>query len=122
MGLGLVAAREKVRMARALAELPRLSAAMERGALSYSKARALTRIATPENEQALLENATVGTASHIEKMVRLYRQAGRPEELRRAAGKRPGCTVGVVESLAPGRVRVARWVCRITHSAPPRVA
>ena len=46
-GLALGAAREKVRVARALAELPRLSRAMQRGDLSYSKVRALTRVATP---------------------------------------------------------------------------
>jgi hypothetical protein len=84
IGLGMVAAREKVRVARALGDLPLLSAAMERGALSYSKARALTRIATPDTEQDLLDNATVSTASHIEKMVRLYRYACRPDELRRS--------------------------------------
>jgi len=84
IGLGMVAAREKVRVARALEELPLLSAAMERGAVSYSKVRALTRIATPETEQDLLENAQVSTASHIEKMVRLYRHACRPDELRRS--------------------------------------
>lgn len=49
IGLGLVAAREKVRVARALGDLPEIAAAMERGALSYSKARALTRIATPDS-------------------------------------------------------------------------
>ena len=85
IGLGLVAAREKVRVARALAQLPRISAAMECGALSYSKVRALTRIATPETEQDLLENGSVGTASQVEKMVRLYRQACRPDELECAA-------------------------------------
>ena len=86
IGLGLVAAREKVRVARALGELPKLSAAMERGAVSYSKLRALTRIATPDTEEDLLESAMVTTASHVEKMVRLYRSASRPEdELERAA-------------------------------------
>src|SRR5688572_33211929 len=49
-GIDLGAAREKVRVARALAILPRISAAMQRGALSYAKVRALTRIATPANE------------------------------------------------------------------------
>ena len=48
-------AREKVRVARALPELPLLSEAMARGELGYSKVRALTRIATPGNEPDLLE-------------------------------------------------------------------
>ena len=49
-GIDLGAAREKVRVAKALPALPRVSAAMQRGQLSYAKVRALTRVATPENE------------------------------------------------------------------------
>ena len=49
-GIDLGAAREKVRVARALPDLPRLSAAMQRGAISYAKVRAITRVATPANE------------------------------------------------------------------------
>ena len=49
-GIGLGAAREKVRVARALAVLPHVSAAMQCGEVSYGKVRAVTRVATPENE------------------------------------------------------------------------
>ena len=45
-GIDLGACREKVRVARALARLPQIGAALERGALSYAKVRALTRVAT----------------------------------------------------------------------------
>jgi Domain of unknown function (DUF222) len=44
-GIALGAAREKVRVAHALQDLPRISAAMECGQLSYSKVRELTRVA-----------------------------------------------------------------------------
>src|ERR1700676_2310175 len=44
-GLDLGAAREKVRVAHALPALPKIAAAMARGELSYSKVRALTRVA-----------------------------------------------------------------------------
>ena len=54
VGLDLGAAREKVRVARALATLPRLAQALARGELSYAKVRALTRIATPDTEERLL--------------------------------------------------------------------
>ena len=54
IGLAPNAAREHVRVARALAVLPRLSRALVRGELSYSKVRALTRVATPETEERLL--------------------------------------------------------------------
>ena len=61
-GLDLGAAREKVRVVRALADLPRLGAAMRLGELSYSKVLALTRVATPANESELLDFARCATA------------------------------------------------------------
>ena len=57
VGLEPRAARERVRLARALGKLPRLAQALARGELSYSKVRALTRVATPETEQRLLKVA-----------------------------------------------------------------
>ena len=64
-GLAPGPAREHVRVARALGELPKLSDAMRRGRISYSKVRAVTRVATPENEQSLLDVALSGTAEHV---------------------------------------------------------
>ncbi|MPZ17200.1 MAG: DUF222 domain-containing protein [Luteitalea sp.] len=84
-GLDPGAAREKVRVARALARLPLISAAMERGELSYSKVRALTRIATPENESRLLGAVQGGTASQVERLVRAWRRADRLDEARETA-------------------------------------
>ncbi|HLX06301.1 MAG TPA: DUF222 domain-containing protein [Thermoanaerobaculia bacterium] len=77
VGLDLGAAREKMRVARALGELPLVSASMRRGEISYSKVRALTRIATPANEQDLLGFARAGTAAHVERLVRGMRPAPR---------------------------------------------
>ena len=74
------AAREKVRVARALGDLPRLSRAMELGELSYSKVRGLTRIATPANEEELLELARHATAAQVEAVVRAWRRADRTAE------------------------------------------
>src|SRR5437762_8092438 len=54
VGLDPGAAREKVRVARALGRLPLLAAALARGELSYAKVRALTRVATAETEARLL--------------------------------------------------------------------
>ena len=76
-GIDLGAAREKVRVARALAALPRLSAALQRGQLSYAKARAVTRIATPENEAQLIDVALAGTTAHVERLVRAWRRVDR---------------------------------------------
>lgn len=78
-GIALGAAREKVRVAHALAELPQISEAFREGRLSYSKVRAMTLVATPENEDYLLMIARHGTASHIERLVRSYRRVGRIE-------------------------------------------
>ncbi|MGD2168300.1 MAG: DUF222 domain-containing protein [Gammaproteobacteria bacterium] len=74
-GIGPVAAREKLRVAHALEALPGISAAFERGELSYSKVRALTRVARPEIEDDLLNIARHGTAVHVERLVRQYRRA-----------------------------------------------
>ena len=80
-GIGLIAAREKMRVARALTRLPKISEAMRTGTLSYCMARAITRVATPENEDYLLYIAWSGTVSHVEKLVRLYRKTERAKEL-----------------------------------------
>ena len=54
VGLDAGAARERVRVARALGSLPRLAQALARGEISYVKVRAVTRVATPETEERLL--------------------------------------------------------------------
>jgi hypothetical protein len=53
-GTSLGVAREKVRVARALTELPKISQSFSEGRISYSKVRAMTRVATPRNEKYLL--------------------------------------------------------------------
>jgi len=80
-GIGLGAAREKVRVAHALKSLPQISDAFRRGTVSFSKVRAMTRVATPESEEYLLMIAQHGTASHVEQLVRLYRKVERIEAL-----------------------------------------
>jgi hypothetical protein len=84
-GLNLGAARQKVRVAHALAGLPRIAASMARGELSYSKVRALTRVACPATEEALLMIALHGTAYHVERLVQGYRRAQEAQELSREA-------------------------------------
>ena len=76
-GIGPVAAREKVRVARALESLPKIAGAFGEGRLSYSKVRALTRVATAETEDTLLNIALNGTAAHVERTVRGFRRAVR---------------------------------------------
>ena len=76
-GLDLGAAREKLRVAAALADLNHVSAAMARGQLSYSKVRALTRVASPATEARLLAVALCATAAQVERLVRAWRRVDR---------------------------------------------
>jgi hypothetical protein len=85
-GLDLGTAREKVRAARALERLPQTSAAMARGELSFSQLRALSRVATAENEKDLLELARGCTTAQLERMVRAVRKGTEADEA--AAEKR----------------------------------
>ena len=75
-GIGLNAAREKVRVAHALKDLPAISSDFASGSLSFSKVRALTRIADDANETELLELAHHATAAQVESLVRAYRRIG----------------------------------------------
>ena len=79
-GIGMNAAREKVRVAHALAKLPKISKSFAEGALSYSKVRAISRIADESNEDYLLMLARHGTAHHVEKAVSKYRVAKRLQD------------------------------------------
>src|SRR6266571_5973211 len=82
VGLAPGAAREHVRVARALGTLRLLAQALARGELSYAKVRALTRVATPETEERLLAVAKTGTAAHVERIVRGWRLVDRIAEAR----------------------------------------
>ncbi len=73
-GLTPRTAREHVRVARRVAELPSIRAAFSRGELSFAKVRALTRIAEPGDEEELLELARQLTAAQLERAVRAYRR------------------------------------------------
>ena len=85
VGLDLGAARERVRVARALATLPLLAEALAHGELSYAKVRALTRVATPETEARLLGVGRAGTAAHVERIVRGWRCVDRRAEARESS-------------------------------------
>jgi hypothetical protein len=67
-------AREHVRVALRLVELPRIRVAFGAGEVSYAKVRALTRIAEPETEDELLELARQLTAAQLDRAVRAYQR------------------------------------------------
>src|SRR5262245_1996352 len=97
VGLDPGAAREKVRVARALGTLPRLAQALARGELSYAKVRALTRVATPETEERLLAVGLAGTAAHVERIVRGWRRVDRIAEARETTKRRRRRTLHVFQ-------------------------
>lgn len=80
-GLSLRTAQDQVRVGHALKGLPRIREAFTRGRLTYSKVRAITRVATAAREDELLRIALASTASQVERLVRAMRQIdGRSEE------------------------------------------
>ena len=83
VGLDPGAARERVCTARALGNLPRLSQSLARGEISFSKARAVTRVARPETEEQLLAVAEGR-----------YRRARRADRSRVATGRPRGRGAG----------------------------
>jgi hypothetical protein len=79
IGMSPATAKDRMRVAHKLAELPLIDAAFSRGEVSYSKVRAMARVARGENEALLLGMAKAMTAAQLEKTCRLYRGAVRPE-------------------------------------------
>ena len=67
-------AREFLRVAEALQELPATRAAFGRGELTFTKVRALTRVATASSEEGLLDLAGALTASQLERALRAFRR------------------------------------------------
>src|SRR2546421_2377274 len=105
VGFAPGAAREHVRVARALGTLPLLSQALARGELSYAKVRELTRVATPETEERLLAVGRAGTAAHVERIGRGWRGMARRAEAREADRQHAGRALHVYPD-EDGSVRI----------------
>jgi hypothetical protein len=127
-GSDLGAAREKVRAARAMEALPDPAGAVARGELSFSKVRALTRVATPENEGDLLELARNCTTAQTERIVGTWKSHSRAISIAVAAHAvaGPSCTPASTRStrcaVPPGHPREG-WVaapCGSPPSSPTR--
>ena len=74
IGMAESAARERIRIAHRLRDLPKVADAMRTGTLSYSKVRAIVRVATLKMEDQLLEIAQHATAAQLERICRGVRQ------------------------------------------------
>jgi hypothetical protein len=77
VGWSLGTGREHVRVGRRIGELPRVDEALRQGKLSYSKARAITRVATAATEEMLVEFAGVSTGAQLETICRKLRSVQR---------------------------------------------
>src|SRR5205807_511266 len=118
VGFAPGAAREHVRVARALGTLPLLAHALARGELSYAKVRELTRVATPETEERLLavgrrgaggRSADDGAAAGRRPSLACRERAPPRHRSRRAGRTLPGG--GPRGCRCPGRPRPGRSVC-----------
>jgi hypothetical protein len=105
-GLSLSAAREKVRAAQALRKLPAISAAFADGRLSYSKVRALTRVAQPCDEDLLLAYALEATVASVEERCRQIRNVA-PASIDRARSVWERRSLALWRDEARGTLRIS---------------
>ncbi len=80
IGLAPGAARERVRVARRLEELPAVRAAFEVGQMTWSQVRAITRVAEPDDGIDWVDLARHSSGAQIERIVRGVRRATAIEE------------------------------------------
>lgn len=103
-GMSLRTAREHVRVARALRELPRTKVAFGRGELSFSKVRAISRVATGETEAELVDIALNAPAAHVERLT-----AGLRKVLRQEKEGRGPAPVGEVDDRDDPPAQTLQW-------------
>lgn len=80
LGMGPKSAYERVRVARVLRTLPRTSVEFAAGRLSFTQIRALTRVATPQDEEVYVSIARHATGGQLERLVRGLRRATKLSE------------------------------------------
>jgi hypothetical protein len=124
-------AREHVRVARALGQLPVIRAEFAAGRMSYAKVRALTRIAAPETEADLAAMAMPMTAGQLERFARAHRQVSRGEQdgrpafrERKLTWRTDGTGISISVQLPPAEGAVVlqalrAWVSDIEHPHDP---
>ena len=108
VGWDLRTARERVRVARKLAELPLVDEALRIGAMSYSQARAISRVATADNEELWVGYAKHMPASQLDTLCRSYQNVQAYDQ---AHGSEAGAMAGAV---AAAQVAAQRTVTRRT--------
>ncbi len=106
VGWDLRTARERVRVARKLAELPLVDEQLRLGAMSYSQARAISRVATAEKEALWVAYAKRMPASQLDTLCRAY---GNVQAYDQARGAEAGAMSG---AEVAARVAAQRTVTR----------
>src|SRR5688572_8185880 len=117
-GIDVSTAREQVRVARMLVQLPLTSEAMARGELSFSQVRALSRVAQADSEAELLELARGTSTAQLERMVRAWKKGNRSDEATwarnntsRARSRSFPTTTGCTSCAAGSRRKSGRSSC-----------
>lgn len=110
-GMSLRTARDHVRVARSLRSLPRTAEAFAKGELSYSKVRAVSRVATEETESELVEIARNSPAAHVERLAAGLRKVAAEDEKqeRRRSGPPPEPGEPALPSDPPPQSLQWRW-------------
>jgi hypothetical protein len=73
-------AEDRLRLANALPELPRLSEALQNGEINFSQARELVRVMTPETQQPWLDKAKDMNVRQVEQAVAGHHKGDLPED------------------------------------------
>src|SRR5258706_2871071 len=80
LGYGPRAAHDRLRVARALGELPTMTEVLASGELPFTAVRELTRVTTPETEGEGIEDARGKNVRQVEEMVAGHRKGDRPND------------------------------------------
>jgi len=111
LGLDARTTRVRLRVAHALTVSSLIAEQMRLGHLSYSKVRAITRIAEPANEASLVQIALAGTTTHVERVVAGYRRGLPPgDDEETVTHNNDEEVVGVSERSSVIRGRLRRLV------------
>ncbi len=113
LGLDARRTRELVAVARRLARMPVLAAAVERGDVGWTKAREVLRVATPETDAAWTEAAATRTSRDLEALVRAERVDA---DLKEPARKRLVLTLDAADAE-----RIAVWLAAQRAATPDQV-
>ncbi len=114
-GLSVVAAREHVRVGRALQHLPRVRSEFAAGRLTYSKVRAITRVATTANEQSLVDLGLAATASQLERICAAHRRVQAVQPLHDDNGDGNGDDNGPLDQEAQAKADAERQHLDVWH-------